>query len=57
MEKLAKREENDRLFMFNLSFNADMKDMFSFYKWKQNYDAGIRIIDDKIEEHKAWLEK
>ena len=55
-EKLASRQEDNRLYLIDLAFEPDPTSMLAFYRWKKNYEIGARYIDKKISEIRLWLE-
>ena len=56
MEQLGKKEEDPRLFMFNLSFEPDPARMLSFHDWEENYGIGKKAVDKKLGDLKKWLQ-
>jgi NTE family protein len=57
MEQIAQREKNKNLFILNPQFKPDPPHMLSFYKWKDKYEIGEKLIDEKIKELKSWLKE
>ncbi len=57
MEQLAREEESRQLFMLNPEFEPDPARMLAFYDWKKSYKIGQKIIEDKLEDLKHWLDE
>lgn len=56
MEQIAKKEDNDKLFILNPRFEPDPTRMLALHDWKENYQIGQKLIDSKINELKMWLQ-
>lgn len=56
MEQMARKEENNHLFMLNPRFEPDPTHMLAFHDWEENYEIGRKLINRKIEALKQWLQ-
>lgn len=55
MEKMGQKDDDPRLFMFNLRFEPDPARMLAFHDWEKNYEIGKKSIDKNIGALKKWL--